>query len=300
MKSSRPPAGSPSLLGAGAHCVARRPGREQIQDGEALRAGPHGGVLHLREKRRIHRRRGGPGRTVRPPHQPAEEMGAEATVRAYKGLSIVEPAFRSYQTVDLKGRPPTTGAMTGGGLLSSWAGSPITSSGPCVGVWLRCCWTIRIRLGPAVFRGGTGRRVSGPPNRKPGPNARPTARRGTASARCWRIWRPSFAIRWDRRSPEPSLYPRDSADAVATAGAGPAGSSPIGVPRSGTRNLDRSVYNSVHYVDSILEVQFKCAVERCVFLLGVNSTQQRSIQLVAAQTVHGSNEMGGSILVKDR
>ncbi|MCY3777816.1 MAG: IS1634 family transposase [Candidatus Aminicenantes bacterium] len=36
---------------------------------------------------------------------PAEEMGAEATVRAYKGLSVVEQAFRSYKTVDLKVRP---------------------------------------------------------------------------------------------------------------------------------------------------------------------------------------------------
>ncbi len=35
----------------------------------------------------------------------AEEMGAEATVRAYKGLSVVEQAFRSYKTVDLKVRP---------------------------------------------------------------------------------------------------------------------------------------------------------------------------------------------------
>ena len=36
---------------------------------------------------------------------PAEEMGAEATVQAYKGLSVVEQAFRSYKTVDLKVRP---------------------------------------------------------------------------------------------------------------------------------------------------------------------------------------------------
>ena len=36
---------------------------------------------------------------------PAEEMGAEATMRAYKGLSVVEQAFRSYKTVDLKVRP---------------------------------------------------------------------------------------------------------------------------------------------------------------------------------------------------
>ena len=35
----------------------------------------------------------------------ADELDAEATVRAYKGLSVVERAFRSYKTVDLKVRP---------------------------------------------------------------------------------------------------------------------------------------------------------------------------------------------------
>ena len=34
-----------------------------------------------------------------------DELDAEATVRAYKGLSVVERAFRSYKTVDLKVRP---------------------------------------------------------------------------------------------------------------------------------------------------------------------------------------------------
>jgi hypothetical protein len=36
---------------------------------------------------------------------PAERLPAEQTVRAYKGLSAVERAFRSYKTVDLKVRP---------------------------------------------------------------------------------------------------------------------------------------------------------------------------------------------------
>jgi transposase len=36
---------------------------------------------------------------------PAETMGAEETVGAYKGLSVVERAFRSMKTVDLKVRP---------------------------------------------------------------------------------------------------------------------------------------------------------------------------------------------------
>ena len=35
----------------------------------------------------------------------ATQLDAEATVRAYKGLSVVERAFRSYKTVDLKVRP---------------------------------------------------------------------------------------------------------------------------------------------------------------------------------------------------
>jgi hypothetical protein len=36
---------------------------------------------------------------------PAEEMAAEQTVRAYKGLAVVEHAFRSLKSVDLKVRP---------------------------------------------------------------------------------------------------------------------------------------------------------------------------------------------------
>ena len=36
---------------------------------------------------------------------PATELDAEHTVRAYKGLSVVERAFRSLETVDLKVRP---------------------------------------------------------------------------------------------------------------------------------------------------------------------------------------------------
>ena len=36
---------------------------------------------------------------------PADELGAAAAVAAYKGLSVVERAFRSYKTVDLKVRP---------------------------------------------------------------------------------------------------------------------------------------------------------------------------------------------------
>ena len=36
---------------------------------------------------------------------PADELGAAAAVAAYKGVSVVERAFRSYKTVDLKVRP---------------------------------------------------------------------------------------------------------------------------------------------------------------------------------------------------
>ena len=52
---------------------------------------------------------------------PAEKMGAEATVRAYKGLSFVEQAFRSYKTVDLKVRP-----------IYHWANDRVR--GPCLPV----------------------------------------------------------------------------------------------------------------------------------------------------------------------
>ena len=138
---------------------------------------------------------------------PAEEMGAEATVRAYKGLSIVEQAFRSYKTVDLKVRPSITGAMTGCGLMSSCACSLTTSSGTCAR-----------RLAPLLFDdhdpAGAPRssvvapaKVSRASGRKPRPSRQLTASRCTASAACWRIWRPSFAIRWRRRSPEPVPSP---------------------------------------------------------------------------------------------
>ncbi len=36
---------------------------------------------------------------------PAEQLDAEQTVRAYKGLSVIERAFRSFKTIDLKVRP---------------------------------------------------------------------------------------------------------------------------------------------------------------------------------------------------
>ncbi len=36
---------------------------------------------------------------------PAEQLDAERTVRAYKGLSVIERAFRSFKTIDLKVRP---------------------------------------------------------------------------------------------------------------------------------------------------------------------------------------------------
>ena len=35
-----------------------------------------------------------------------------------------------------------------------------------------------------------------------------------------------------------------------------------------------------------------CAVERRVFLVGANPTQQLSLRLVAARAVHGGNDMG--------
>ena len=55
--------------------------------------------------RRIRRRSRCPGICVIRTNVPAGKLGAEEAVRAYKGLSRVERAFRSYKTVDLKVRP---------------------------------------------------------------------------------------------------------------------------------------------------------------------------------------------------
>ena len=36
---------------------------------------------------------------------PRETLSAEDTIRSYKGLSVVERVFRSFESVDLKVRP---------------------------------------------------------------------------------------------------------------------------------------------------------------------------------------------------
>ena len=71
---------------------------------------------------------------------PAEEMGAEATVRTYKGLSVVEQAFRSYKTVDLKVRP-----------IYHWSNDRVRAH---VFLCLLACyveWHMRRRLAPLLF-----------------------------------------------------------------------------------------------------------------------------------------------------
>ena len=109
---------------------------------------------------------------------PAEEMDAEATVRAYKGLSVVEQAFRSYKTVDLKVRP-----------IYHWSNDRVRAH-----VFL-CLLAYYVEWHM--------RRCLRPPGRRSSPSAHPTACPCTASAPCWRTWRPSFGTRWCRSSPEP-------------------------------------------------------------------------------------------------
>ena len=43
---------------------------------------------------------------------------------------------------------------------------------------------------------------------------------------------------------------------------------------------------------SLTKYILSCAVERRVFLVGANPTQQLSLRLVAARAVHGGNDMG--------
>jgi hypothetical protein len=61
----------------------------------------------------------------------ATDLPAEAAVTAYKGLAVVERAFRSLKTVDLQVRPVSTGTPNVCGRMSFCACSPITSSGTC-------------------------------------------------------------------------------------------------------------------------------------------------------------------------
>ena len=94
-----PPADAGPLKGTSSPCAGRRP-----QDGQALRTRHRRARLRLLQGRR-HRRRGRPRRhLIVRTSLPPDELGAAAAVAAYR-LSVVERAFRSYKTVDLKVRP---------------------------------------------------------------------------------------------------------------------------------------------------------------------------------------------------
>lgn len=71
---------------------------------------------------------------------PAEEMGAEETVRAYKSLSRVERAFRSLKTVDLKIRP-----------IYHWQDERIRAHVFLCMLAYYVEWHLRQRLAPVLF-----------------------------------------------------------------------------------------------------------------------------------------------------
>ena len=63
------------------------------------------GLRYTRNESRINEESAIDGLYVVRTSVPKEDLSAEETVSAYKGLSVVERAFRSYKTVDLKVRP---------------------------------------------------------------------------------------------------------------------------------------------------------------------------------------------------
>ena len=145
---------------------------------------------------------------------PAEEMDAEATVRAYKGLSVVEQAFRSYKTVDLKVRP-----------IYHWTNDRVRAHVFLCLLAYYVEWHMRRR--PAPLCGGAGEGVSGCPEESP---VQAHARRPARAQLPHPAGGPG-----DHRSESggaeaprsPSLHDRDPAHAVTAAGAGSTWSSPI-------------------------------------------------------------------------
>ena len=71
---------------------------------------------------------------------PATELDAEHTVRAYKGLSVVERAFRSLETVDLKVRP-----------IYHYAGARVRAHVFLCMLAYHVEWHMRQRLKPLLF-----------------------------------------------------------------------------------------------------------------------------------------------------
>ena len=121
---------------------------------------------------------------------PATELDAEHTVRAYKGLSVVERAFRSLKTVDLKVRPiyHYAGARVRAHVFL--CSSPTMSNGTCANGSSRCCSTTRSPTWPRLPAHRWWRRTKSHhrPKTKPDANAPPRASVCTASVLCSTIW----------------------------------------------------------------------------------------------------------------
>ena len=137
---------------------------------------------------------------------PATELDAEQTVRAYKGLSVVERAFRSLKTVDLKVRP-----------IYHYAASRVRAHVFLCMLAYYVEWHMRQRLKPccSMTRSPKWPRPHGHRWwRRPRPhhrlktrraaNAPPRGSRCTASAPCSTTWPRSRRIAWWRRWPGPS------------------------------------------------------------------------------------------------
>ena len=136
---------------------------------------------------------------------PERELGAEDTVRAHKGLSHIERAFRSVKTVDLKVRgPSTTTGLSAYAPTSCCACSPTMSNGTCAKSSLPSCSTRMTRPArtPRAPPSSHRRSPRPRPDARPPANTRPRERRCTASARSLMIWRPSPEIAFSRNSPE--------------------------------------------------------------------------------------------------
>ena len=122
---------------------------------------------------------------------PATELDAEHTVRAYKGLSVVERAFRSLKTVDLKVRP-----------IYHYAGARVRAHVFLCMLAYYVEWHMRQRLKPLLFddeeprrgRGcppldrGARRSLTIGPRQSPDANAPPRTSVCTASVPCSTIW----------------------------------------------------------------------------------------------------------------
>ena len=121
---------------------------------------------------------------------PTTELDAEHTVRAYKGLSVVERAFRSLKTVDLKVRP-----------IYHYAGARVRAHVFLCMLAYYVEWHMRQRLKPlcSTTRSPTWPRLPAHrwwrrprshhrPKTKPDANAPPRASVCTASGPCSTIW----------------------------------------------------------------------------------------------------------------